>query len=85
VDVPHHALGKQPWLLRHQVEHPSRKARKGLPGRPAPLSPRAYARALAVSVDTALLDLRELVGRGLVRAEGTTRDRRYVLAGDDRS
>jgi tetratricopeptide (TPR) repeat protein len=50
-----------------------------------PLSPRAYARALAISVDTALLDLRELVGRGLVRAEGTTKDRRYVLAGDDRS
>jgi tetratricopeptide (TPR) repeat protein len=49
-----------------------------------PLSPRAYAQALAVSVDTALLDLRELVGQGLVRAEGTTRDRRYVLAGDDR-
>ena len=49
------------------------------------LSPRAYARALGVSVDTGLLDLRELVGRGLVRAEGTTRDRRDVLAGDDRS
>jgi tetratricopeptide (TPR) repeat protein len=50
-----------------------------------PLSPRAYARAVAVSVDTALLDLRELVGRGLVRAEGTTKDRRYVLADDDRA
>jgi tetratricopeptide (TPR) repeat protein len=49
------------------------------------LSPRVYARALGVSVDTALLDLRELVGRGLVRAQGTTRDRRYLLAHDDRS
>jgi hypothetical protein len=48
-------------------------------------SVRAYARAVAVSVDTTLLDLRALVGRGLVRAEGTTRDRRNVLAGDDRS
>jgi hypothetical protein len=49
---------------------------------PGPLSPRAYATALAVSVDTALLDLRGLVDHGLVRAEGTTKDRRYVLAGD---
>jgi tetratricopeptide (TPR) repeat protein len=48
------------------------------------LSPRAYARALGVSVDTALLDLRELVDRGLLRAEGTTKDRRYVLAGEER-
>ena len=47
-----------------------------------PLSPRAYARALAVSVDTALRDLQELGDRGLVQAAGTTRDRRYVLAGD---
>jgi predicted ArsR family transcriptional regulator len=47
-----------------------------------PLSPRAYATALAVSVDTALRDLHELVDRGLVQAAGTTRDRRYVLAGD---
>jgi tetratricopeptide (TPR) repeat protein len=47
-----------------------------------PLSPRAYATALGVSVDTALRDLQELVGRGLVRAAGTTKDRRYVLAGD---
>jgi tetratricopeptide (TPR) repeat protein/transcriptional regulator with XRE-family HTH domain len=49
-----------------------------------PLSPRAYAQALHVSIDTALLDLRALKERGLVRAEGTTKDRRYVLAGDDR-
>ena len=49
------------------------------------LSPRAYAQALAVSVDTALLDLRELMERGLVRAEGTTRNRRYVLVCDQRS
>jgi len=48
-----------------------------------PLSPRAYATALAVSVDTALRDLQELVDRGLVRAAGTTKDRRYLLAGDD--
>jgi hypothetical protein len=45
-----------------------------------PLSPRAYATALAVSVDTALRDLQELVDRGLVQAAGTTKDRRYVLA-----
>jgi hypothetical protein len=44
-----------------------------------PLSPRAYARAMAVSVDTALIDLRQLVAQGLVRAEGTTKDRRYLL------
>jgi hypothetical protein len=47
-----------------------------------PLSPRAYATALGVSVDTALRDLQELVGRGLVRAAGTTKNRRYVLAAD---
>ena len=47
------------------------------------LSPRAYATALAVSVDTALLDLRALVDQGLVRAEGTTKNRRYVLADHD--
>ena len=47
-----------------------------------PQGHRAYAAALAVSVDTALLDLRGLVDRGLVRAEDTTKDRRYVLAGD---
>jgi predicted HTH transcriptional regulator len=49
-----------------------------------PLSPRAYATALAVSVDTALLDLRELLDKGLVRAEGTTKNRRYVLASSDK-
>ena len=47
------------------------------------LSPRAYATALAVSVDTALLDLRALVDQGVVRPEGTTKNRRYVLAGHD--
>jgi transcriptional regulator with XRE-family HTH domain len=47
------------------------------------LSPRAYATTLAVSVDTALLDLGALVDTGLVRAEGTTRNRRYVLADHD--
>jgi non-specific serine/threonine protein kinase len=47
------------------------------------LSPRTYAGALAVSVDTALIDLRELLAHGLVRPEGTTRDRRYVLRLDE--
>jgi predicted HTH transcriptional regulator len=47
-----------------------------------PLSPRVYAQALSVSVDTALWDLQELVDRGRVQAAGTTRDRCYVLAGD---
>jgi hypothetical protein len=47
-----------------------------------PLSPRAYATALSVSVDTALRDLQELVDQGLVQPAGTTRDRCYVLAGD---
>jgi len=44
-----------------------------------PISPREYATALGVSVDTAVNDLRELVEQGLVRAEGTTKDRRYLL------
>jgi hypothetical protein len=39
-----------------------------------PLTPRAYARAMAVSADTAVIDLRELLARGLVRAEGTTEE-----------
>ena len=47
-----------------------------------PLSPRAYATALAISGDTALRDLQELVNRGRVQATGTTKDRRYVLAGE---
>jgi transcriptional regulator with XRE-family HTH domain/tetratricopeptide (TPR) repeat protein len=47
------------------------------------ISPRAYARAMAVSVDTALIDLRELVADGLLHAEGTTKDRRYVLRPDE--
>jgi hypothetical protein len=37
---------------------------------------------VAVSVGTALIDLRELLARGLVRAEGTTKDRRNSLRGD---
>jgi Tfp pilus assembly protein PilF len=45
-----------------------------------PLTPQAYARALAVSVDTALRDLQDLVAQGALQAAGTTRDRRYVLA-----
>ncbi len=45
-----------------------------------PLSPQAYAVALGISIDTAKRDLRELVAQGRVRAEGTTRDRRYSLA-----
>jgi tetratricopeptide (TPR) repeat protein len=47
----------------------------------SPLTPRACASMLGVSVDTALRDLRELVDRGLAQATGTTRDRRYVLTG----
>jgi hypothetical protein len=47
-----------------------------------PLSPRAYATALAISGDTALRDLQELVDRRRVQATGTTKDRRYVLAGE---
>ena len=47
-----------------------------------PLSPRAYATALGVSVDTALRDLQKLLDRGLVHAVGMTKDRRYVLAGE---
>jgi hypothetical protein len=48
-----------------------------------PLSPQGYARAVAVSVDTALRDLRALMAQGLVRAEGTTKDRRYRLCVDE--
>jgi tetratricopeptide (TPR) repeat protein/transcriptional regulator with XRE-family HTH domain len=44
-----------------------------------PLSPRAYARALGVSVDTALRDLSDLTHRGNIVARGTTKDRRYCL------
>ncbi len=44
-----------------------------------PLSPRAYATALGVSVDTALRDLGELTRRGHIAAQGATKDRRYVL------
>jgi hypothetical protein len=37
---------------------------------------------MVISVDTALIDLRELTARGLVQAEGTTKDRRYLLRVD---
>jgi tetratricopeptide (TPR) repeat protein len=47
-----------------------------------PLSPRAYAGALGVSVDTALRDLQQLVDQGLVLATGRTKNRRYTLAGE---
>jgi hypothetical protein len=43
------------------------------------ISPRGYAAALGVSVDTALLDLRELVARGQLSVSGSTKDRRYSL------
>ena len=43
------------------------------------ISPRAYAAALGVSVDTALRDLSDLTQRGEIMAQGTTKDRRYVL------
>jgi ATP-dependent DNA helicase RecG len=46
-----------------------------------PLSPRAYAEALGISVDTAQRDLRALVRQGRVQAHGTTHDRRYTLTG----
>jgi len=44
-----------------------------------PLSPREYAAAAGVNRRTALSDLRALEERGLVEAQGTTTDRRYVL------
>jgi tetratricopeptide (TPR) repeat protein len=44
-----------------------------------PLSPRSYAKALGVSVDTALRDLSDLAHRGDIAAQGTTKDRRYCL------
>jgi tetratricopeptide (TPR) repeat protein len=44
-----------------------------------PLSPRSYAEALGVSVDTALRDLSDLTQRGDITAQGTTKDRRYCL------
>jgi non-specific serine/threonine protein kinase len=47
-----------------------------------PLSPGAYASALGVSVDTALRDLQQLVDQELVRAAGSTKNRRYTLAGE---
>ena len=44
-----------------------------------PISTRAYAQEVGVSPDTALNDLTALAAQGLVQAQGTTRDRRWVL------
>jgi hypothetical protein len=60
---------RQAWALEHLRTN-------------GPLSPRVHAAFLAVSVDTALREVQELVDRGLVRLAGTTRDRRYVRASD---
>jgi predicted HTH transcriptional regulator len=57
---------RQVWVLEHLQQV-------------GEISPRGYAAALGVSVDTALLDLRELVDSGQVRAEGSTKNRRYSL------
>ena len=51
---------RQAWALEHLR-------------REGPLSPRAYAAALGVSVDTAVNDLRALVEQGLVRRKGRRR------------
>jgi len=45
-----------------------------------PLSPQAYAAALTISIDTAKRDLRDLMAQGRVKAQGSTRNRRYTLA-----
>lgn len=47
-----------------------------------PLGVRAYAAARAVSADTALRDLQDLVAGGQVEARGTTSDRLYALRHD---
>jgi ATP/maltotriose-dependent transcriptional regulator MalT len=57
---------RQAWALARMRTH-------------GPLSPGVYAAALGVSTDTALRDLHDLVQRGAVVAQGTTRDRQYVL------
>jgi hypothetical protein len=43
------------------------------------ISPSVYARTTGVDRRTALRDLQALVGRGLITAYGTTKDRRYAL------
>ncbi len=43
------------------------------------LTARAFATAQAISEDTALRDLRDLVDRGLVEARGATNNRHYIL------
>jgi ATP-dependent DNA helicase RecG len=49
-----------------------------------PLSPRAYVEAVGIDRKTALTDLRALAERGLIQAQGTTTDRRYTLAREER-
>ncbi len=70
-------MAQRPW-------HQSAAGTLGLATRACrtvgPLSPQAYASALSVSIDTAKRNLHELVTQGHLRAEGTTRDRRYILA-----
>jgi len=44
-----------------------------------PLRPRDYVAALGIERRTAVRDLQALVDRGLVEAQGTTKDRRYSL------
>jgi hypothetical protein len=66
---PNHRLSRterHTWVMQH--------LRMG-----GSLSPREYVAALGVERRTAVRDLRALAERGVVVAQGTTTDRRYVL------